>query len=82
MTDKEELIALLTRWGVPFTEECQAFSGGWASGIDSGIRVTSDPPLAYREGERLRPKNWGYEGFFTEFYFDEDGSFTAMGAWE
>ena len=76
MTDKEELIALLTKWGVPFTDDCAAFSGDWMDGIDSGIRVTAG------EDFRKRPKNWGYDRFYTEFYFDADGSFTAMGAWE
>jgi hypothetical protein len=75
LTDKEELIALLTKWGVPFTEECGGYSGSWGEGIHSGIRV-------YAGKVRVRAKNWGYHGFYTEFDFDEDGSFTAMGAWE
>lgn len=75
MTDKEELIALLTKWGVPFTDDCTAFSGLWDEGIDSGIRVTADA------GDEPTT-NRGYYGFFTEFYFNADGSFTAMGAWE
>jgi hypothetical protein len=79
MTDKEELIALLTKWGVPFTNDCTGFSGNWMKGIDSGIRVTAGDD--HSDSDK-RPKNWGYDGFYTEFYFAEDGSFTAMGAWE
>jgi hypothetical protein len=78
MTDKEELIALLTKWGVPFADECTAFSSNWMKGIDSGIRVTAAEDRDYGR----QHKNRGYDGFYTEFYFAEDGSFTAMGAWD
>jgi hypothetical protein len=78
MTDKEELIALLTKWDVPFADECTVFSEDWMKGIDSGIRVTAVEDHDYGN----QSKNRGYYGFYTEFYFAEDGSFTAMGAWE
>jgi hypothetical protein len=69
MTDKDELVALFTRWRVPFTEDSEQ------DGRYLLIRVVAG-------GERFTRDKWGMPGFYTEFCFDEDGVFMAMGAWE
>lgn len=98
MTDKEELIALLTRWGVRFEEEQCSFSGDHCVGREHVITVRQrDVETEYPENyydldgdEQWRiyqraeksVKEIGYSGFYTSFFFADDGSFTAMGAWE
>lgn len=68
MTDKEKLIALLTEFGVGFTEE---------EGLNEDRGEVSIIECA--EGS---DKVDGYVGFMTHFIFTLDGKFVEMGAWE
>jgi hypothetical protein len=68
MTDQEELAALLTKWGVPFTDSSGEVCVGYSSSPASG---------SYES-----PKIDGYSSFYTAFEFTDEGQFIKMGAWE
>jgi hypothetical protein len=72
MTDKEKLKALLTEFGIGFTEpvaeECQNNIMGIV--IEKG------------NVEEGHEKVTGYYGFSAEFEFDAEGKFIQVGVWE
>lgn len=69
MTDVEKLIELLSSFGVEFSRDDMARA-------DTG--KISDVVTLYCGSEKVG----GYCGFFTEFEFDENGTFVTVGAWE
>lgn len=69
MTDVEKLIELLSSFGVEFSRDNEA---------KSDAVVDSDVVTLYCGSEKVG----GYCGFFTEFEFDENGTFVTVGAWE
>ena len=70
VTDREKLEALLTEWGVPFIQD--EFD---SNSIQVGNNFVEK---RFPESDLVG----GYTGFFTEFSFNDDGSFDQMGAYE
>lgn len=68
VSDMEEFIALLTRWGVTFDH----YEDSWAKDIQH-VRI-------YQDNDN--PKNVGYNQFYTDVEFTAAGKFIRMGAWE
>ena len=69
MTDREKLKALLDEWGVPYLED----------------QFSEQPSVTVGRSLRGLPESGkvtGYRRFFTDFEFDDVGSFVRMGAWE
>lgn len=66
MTDLEKLESLLKDWGVGFKRTKEE-------------NVSNEDVIRCSEGSA---KIDGYADFFTEFFFDKDGKFLRMGAWE
>jgi hypothetical protein len=67
MTDYEKLKALLTDFGVGFTE-------GIVEGGHLGITLEADG--------KVENKVTGYAFYYTEFVFTKDGAFKEVGIWE
>lgn len=69
-TDREKLEALLNKWGVPFIPN---------EYDRNSIQVgTNFVDKRFQESDLVG----GYTGFYTEFSFNDDGSFDQMGAYE
>lgn len=73
-TDEAAFLSLCSRFQINFSKESHAppIRGG---GID-GIVVT------YEIKEGGGPRQVGYTGFFSSWYFDGSGAFIGVGAWE
>lgn len=69
MSDLETIKAMLTRAGVVFIEDPAPLT---AHEWSHEVRI--------EEGDG--PRNWGWPHFASIFYFGDDGSLVAMGAWE
>lgn len=70
MTDLETFIAMLDRTGVKWSKDGVVNVGG----------VENKSTISIEEGEGSR--NLGYSQFRSVFFFNEDGSLYAVGAWE
>lgn len=70
-TDRDEVKALLTRLGIPFSEKAKV---GEAE-IKNTIRIRA-------ESKNVTPKVDGYCCFLTDFEFDDAGTFVKIGLWE
>lgn len=70
LTDIQKLEALLREWDVPWSYTAHEGEHCISVGYD-------DNPHA-NHGEKIT----GYPGFYTTYYFDADGKFMKMGAWE
>ena len=78
MTQYEQLKKLLTEFGVGFEE--RKIENEKLIDIETGEELSEDIKyISCREGfEKVE----GYTCFYTMFYFDADGKFMYMGAWE
>lgn len=70
MSDRSDLEALFTRWGLPF-QNVEADEPGENSTVSVG-------PAATGESEKVD----GYDHFWAAFEFDEAGGFVKVGVWE
>lgn len=82
MTDRETLIALLTRAGIPWTEG--PYAGSAHLPAVTTLRVEAHGPIAGlpADAHPHRRAVFGYTGFYTDFYFDATGALVNMGAYE
>ena len=67
MSDKDDLLALLARFGVEFTAD---YHQDQRDRLLIVMCSANDKMIA------------GYDGFFVEFCFHADGEFARMGVWE
>lgn len=67
MTDKETLLAMLDRAGIPYDE-------GVGPGDHTGITLN----VSRAEDSRV----FGYIGFSTTIHFDGEGNLYKIGVWE
>lgn len=71
MTDEKSFIEMCERFGIVLSQD------------DEG------PPRDFKEASTAHvisdgdgPKQGGYTGFFSTWYFDADGKFVGVGSWE
>jgi hypothetical protein len=81
MTDLETLKAMFDRAKVPYTETA---AGHWSTELQEPFRTPHDlrcieVNVNVEEGSTTVI---GYNDFTSSFYFNEDGSLAAVGAWE
>jgi hypothetical protein len=90
-TDRDVLRAMLTRAGVVFTEAPRAadpahpYTADVPAGLTIDVEQGNDSGFDYEKNvpePAPRPRNYGYMGFSTRFYFDDHGALFGVGAWE
>ena len=69
MTDREEFVALIERWGL-IPDDLPEMSQSISFTADGSNRQTSERKLE------------GYDGFVARFTFDENGKFMSLGVYE
>ena len=74
MTDLEKVVALFTELGIRFSIGPRDMWDRWL-----GEHQNPTQSLSCAEGS---PKVDGYHYFVTRFFFDQEGKFVVMGAWE
>lgn len=88
MTDRETIIEILDRVGIPRrtgeldadrVERAKLPEG--STSIDVGNLLVRDPESGSVE-YRDQPYDGGYGGFYSEFVFGPDGNLLAVWAWE
>jgi len=82
MTDRDVLIVMLTRAGIPFHEA--PYDGSVHLPAVTTIMVYANEPMTgLPEGAHdHRRHTLGYTGFYTDFYFDAAGALLNLGAYE
>lgn len=70
MTEREQIVAMLTRAGIRFRELTP--DTGSPVGAVGGVCIEPDG----------RWPSHGYSGFVTDWWFDADGQLVGVGTWE
>lgn len=74
MSDKDEFIALLRKFGVPYEEERRKCCG---RGVEA-VLMRADGRHAFGNETKVE----GYGSFYTSFEFLDNGEFHVVGIWE
>lgn len=82
-SDREALLALLARFGIPADEGENRAIHPAVRDLPAPVTIQNSEPLSDPgDGRAPSPQPIGYSGFFASFFFDGNGRFVGLGIFE